>query len=168
MSTSIEDVINAVGQTKSKPTIFYVQRDTRTTIQFKKFLVIWFFITSIFGILSLCGFIVFKFIVPSWKTEAASNYFSDQVAVLDYILIGLVAGYAVFALVLIFQWRWMWLIPKRRLPPKYGEDIEDLSPAILAKSGHQLGLHSSTLKDNIFEEVEKMYADFEKIDNEKM
>lgn len=142
--------------TLQKPVYYLVQRDIRSSLLVKRFYAILVTITMLLCIVSLVGNYVDRTACSVFHNQVAANW-NSAASPLLYALIGFVGVWFLFSLVLCIQWKWLWMTQAVRMPPRYGEDVEDLDPGISARSATDLQQHSSALLQNIDHEIDKAY-----------
>jgi hypothetical protein len=152
---------------KPRPIYFLVQRDPRTSLGVKKFYVAATTVTMAFCIITISGSFAEQDACATFENQSIVN-FNNAAADLFYALIGFLAVWFIFSLVLCFQWKWMWMTQTFRPAPKYGQDVEDLQPGISSRSGSKLQVHSTALDNDIETEIERAYDDLDKIQDWKL
>ena len=140
-----------------------VQRDKRTPLWFKQlyaFLV--FFTMLMFLTVVLTGTLE----VPHLCTTSYQDGInvSNGMKIMMYVFSPLAALYLLLALYTLIKWKWMWM-HSQFTPTKqkvYGEDIEDIDPGFLARSGARSFLDATSALDNTKHEVERAHTDLDR------
>jgi len=140
----------------TKPTKPVVQRDPRTSLYFKKIYVIGVLILILLTMLTLTGWYVTDCQTYHASTDTtwigANTYFF-------YIGIPLSVLWGIATLIMMIRWKWAWMTITFMPPKKYGEDVEDLDPGILSRSGTAMALDANKWADKARREAELALID---------
>ncbi len=152
------DVSSQVGIIHRRPP-YLEQIDPRTTLQTKQGLLITVVVVFILQIISLCG--IYQYQHSCETFGSAGDDFASFCQYCYGVLVGLLSILVIVTIVMLFQYKkiWMyWVIPPA---PRYGQDVEDLVPGILSRNGTELYLQDLNINNQTHLDVERALDSFD-------
>lgn len=133
----------------------YVQRDPRTSLVFKQTYIYLIILTMTLSIVLLSGWFVQN--CEIFENTTAQQWYSTAKYFM-YIFLPLSVLWLSFSVMFAIRWQWAWMTITFHPPRKYGEDIEDLHPGILSRSGHALAMDANQIGMQSEQEAFRAYA----------
>jgi hypothetical protein len=135
-----------------------VQRDPRTSLGLKKAYVWLVFATVLISIITLVGAYVTSKECSGFTNVNAKN-FAEALPIFFYVFIVPFIIWCILSLVFAIKWRWMWMTNTYVPARKTGEDIEDIDPGNLSRSGTKIHTHSTKVDSDIQMRIDATYDD---------
>ena len=135
-----------------------VQRDPRTHLWVKNAYLIMCIVIMLLSIITASG-MIYTYHSCQDNVGSAKGFFGMSIAGIPLFL-----GWLVWSAYLLVNYKWTWMTQIGQIvkEQRFGEDVEDLDPGILSRSGTRTFLDATETATRTNQEVELAYRDIDK------
>lgn len=141
-----------------------VQRDPRISLKLQRLYVGLAIAVGFFACLTLGGSYFIWHECSEYK-DRGDQTLSDILKIWSLVFITFFVLWTLWSVFMAVRWSWMYMTVSFHPPRRYGEDVEDFDPGILARSGNKLAISSTATADRINHEVDLATRDLDSSGN---
>jgi ABC-type multidrug transport system fused ATPase/permease subunit len=125
-----------------------VQRDNRTPLEWKQGFVGLALSVCILAMVVLGGGYYIEQESTGFESSIGENW-SYVMKNWFYVWIGIFVLFIILCMYFLIQWKWAWMTVTFVPPRKTGQDVEDIDPYILQRSGHKTSMNATATTGRI-------------------